>query len=208
VALGGDGVSEQANIVGNVYDKYGTKNPIARSLMKGFLKSVTQLYEHTTPKTVLEVGCGEGELAHHLLQSGHRPNEFQAVDISLTNVRTDLDELLFFRNASIYELPYDDKRFDLVVCCEVLEHLERPADGLAELARVARKAVLLSTPWEPVWRMMNVARFKYVSEFGNTPGHIQHFSRSGLIKLAKTKLQIIAKRTPLPWTVLLGEPLP
>lgn len=201
-------MTEQVNIVGNVYDKYATKNPIARSLMKGFLDAVTELYKQVAPKTVVEVGCGEGELAHRLLQSGHRPDEFQAVDVSLSHVRPDLDELLSFRNASIYELPYDDNRFDLVICCEVFEHLERPAEGLAELARVSRRAVLLSTPWEPVWRIMNLARLKYLSSFGNTPEHIQHFSRSGLINLAETKLKITAKRTPLPWTVLLGEPLP
>ena len=52
-----------------------------------------------------------------------------------------------------------------------------------------------------------MARGKYLADYGNTPGHIQHFSRSGLIKLAETRLKIVAKRTPLPWTVLLGEPL-
>jgi hypothetical protein len=94
----------------------------------------------------------------------------------------------------------------LVVCCEVLEHLERPAAGVAELARVARRHVLLSTPWEPVWRVMNMARGRYWRALGNTPGHIQHFSRRGLRSLADTRLRVSATRTPLPWTVLLGEP--
>jgi ubiquinone/menaquinone biosynthesis C-methylase UbiE len=155
---------------------------------------------------VLEVGCGEGKLADHLVRTGPRPDEFHAVDVALDRVPANIDPLVSFRSASIYELPYDDDRFELVVCCEVLEHLEHPARGLAELARVARRAVLISTPWEPVWRTMNVLRGKYVRELGNTPGHIQHFSRRGLIALARTRLTIVAKRTPLPWTVLLGEP--
>lgn len=200
-------MSDQANIVGNVYDKYETKNPIARMLMSGFLSSVTTLYQRVGAGTVLEVGCGEGKLADHLVKAGPRPEEFVAVDISLDRVREGLDPLIFFRNASIYELPYEDDRFELVVCCEVLEHLEHPAEGLAELARVAKRAVLISTPWEPVWRAMNMARGKYLGDWGNTPGHIQHFSRRGLISLARNRLKIVGKRTPLPWTVLLGEPL-
>ncbi|MCA9691003.1 MAG: hypothetical protein KC636_15460, partial [Myxococcales bacterium] len=91
-------------------------------------------------------------------------------------------------------------------CCEVLEHLEDPAAGLAELARVARGHVLLSTPWEPAWRAMNVARGRYLRALGNTPGHIQHFSRRGLLRLAQTRLDVVAVRRPLPWTVLLGTP--
>lgn len=200
-------MSEQANVVGNVYDKYESSNPIARLLMARFLRAVTGLYQRVAPETVLEVGCGEGKLADHLVKAGPRPEEFHAVDLELTQIKRGLDPLIFFRNASIYELPYEDDQFDLVVCCEVLEHLERPADGMVELARVAKRAVLISTPWEPVWRAMNMARGKYVREWGNTPGHIQHFSRAGLIALAQTRLKIVAKRTPLPWTVLLGEPL-
>ncbi len=200
-------MSPPVNIVGNVYDKYDTKNPVARLLMSRFLRAVTKLYRKAAPASVLEVGCGEGHLADHLVKAGPRPEEFHAVDVSLDQVRGDLDPLIFFRNASIYELPYDDDRFDLVICCEVLEHLERPEEGLAELVRVAKKAVLISTPWEPVWRAMNMARGKYLSDYGNTPGHIQHFSRRALVRMAKTRLEIIGKRTPLPWTVLLGEPL-
>src|SRR5690606_37782612 len=97
--------------------------------------------------------------------------------------------------------------FDVVVCCEVHEHLDEPARGLAEIARVARERVLISTPWEPVWRALNMARGKYLRDLGNTPGHVQHFSRADLRRLAATRLNIHEPRTPLPWTVILGAPL-
>jgi hypothetical protein len=48
-------------------------------------------------------------------------------------------------------------------------------------------------------------RLKYLAELGNTPGHLQHFSRSGLRRLVAAELQIVAERRPLPWTVLLGD---
>ncbi|MEX1368171.1 MAG: class I SAM-dependent methyltransferase [Nannocystaceae bacterium] len=194
------------NVVGNVYDKYGTSNPIARRLMQGFLDAVTQLYRVAQPTRVLEVGCGEGELAAHLWEVGPRPERFEICDVDLDRLRPDLPDALIARQASIYELPWPDDAFDLVLCCEVLEHLHDPGRGLAELARVARHHVLLSTPWEPVWRVLNMARGRYLGALGNTPGHVQHFGRRGLARLARTELRLVAQRTPLPWTVLLGTP--
>lgn len=196
------------NIVGNVYDKYGTRNPIARALMRGFLGAVTELYQGVAPESVLEVGCGEGVLAHHLITSEHRPKRFSACDLELSQLAPNLDPAIEFHEASAYELPHADSSFDLVLCCEVLEHLEEPDRAFAELARVARGAVLVSTPWEPLWRGLNMARGKYLSDLGNTPGHIQHFSKHGLKRLAERHLVLTARRDPVPWTMLLGTPRP
>jgi ubiquinone/menaquinone biosynthesis C-methylase UbiE len=192
--------------VGNVYDKYATKNPLARWLMNGFLREVTELYEQVGARTVLEVGCGEGHLAQHLFSREPRPDRFEACDLKLDHLATGLDPALGFREASIYELPWPEGSFDLVVCCEVLEHLKEPARGLRELARVSRRAVLLSTPREPLWRLLNLARGKYWSALGNTPGHVQHFSRDALERLVSPFMEIRQTRTPTPWTVLLGTP--
>lgn len=195
------------NIVGNVYDKYGTRNPVARLLMRGFLDAVTDLYCASAPTSVLEVGCGEGRLAQHLFTHGRRPERFVACDLDLGHLAPDLDAAIEVHEASIYALPWPDRSFDLVICCEVLEHLDDPRAGLAELARVTARRVLLSTPWDPVWRALNMLRGRYLGRLGNTPGHVQHFTRRGLERLASTQLRILERRTPLPWTILLGERL-
>ena len=197
---------EPANVVGNYYDKYASKNPVERALMGAFLRAVTGFYAQVAPATVLEVGCGEGHLAHHLVTSGPRPMRFVACDIELTAARTDLDGLIELRQASVYALPWGDASFDLVLCCEVLEHLHDPDRGLAEVARVARRAAIVSTPREPLWRAMNLMRGKYVRDLGNTPGHVQHFGRRDLRALVETRLRVVGVRSPIPWTVLLAEP--
>jgi ubiquinone/menaquinone biosynthesis C-methylase UbiE len=196
----------QANVVGNFYDKYGSKNPVERALMGGFLRAIQGFYGRVSPATVLEVGCGEGRLAQHLVTRGPRPMRFVACDVELTAARRDLDGLIELRQASIYALPFEDASFDLVVCCEVLEHLHEPERGLAEVARVAKRGVIVSTPREPLWRAMNMMRGKYLRDLGNTPGHVQHFSRRGLRALVETRLRVVDGRSPVPWTVLLGEP--
>jgi ubiquinone/menaquinone biosynthesis C-methylase UbiE len=195
------------NVAGNVYDKYGTRNPVARAMMRGFLRAVTELYAQVAPDSVLEVGCGEGHLAQHLVTSAPRPKRFVASDLDLSVAARGLDPLIELKEASAYELPFEDRSFDLVVCCEVLEHLHEPERGLGEAARVARRAVILSTPREPLWRVLNVARGRYLRDLGNTPGHVQHFSRRGLVRLAERRLRIVQQRSPLPWTVILGEPV-
>ena len=193
------------NVVGNAEAKYDHPNPIARRLVAGFKRAVGDLYLRTCPESVLEVGCGEGLLADSLIRL-RRPASFEACDVDLSRLAPGLDPGLSFQTASIYQLPHADRSVDLVLACEVLEHLEDPAAGLRELARVARRAVLISTPWEPVWRALNLARGRYVRALGNTPGHIQHFSRRALLRLAETRLRVVDVRRPLPWTVILGEP--
>lgn len=196
---------DPGNVVGNAEAKYASANPIARRLVAGFKRAVGDLYLQTCPESVLDVGCGEGLLADHLIRL-RRPRRFEACDVDLGRLAPGLDPAIEFRAASVYRLPHPDRSVDLVVCCEVLEHLHDPAAGLAELARVARGHVLLSTPWEPVWRLLNLARGRYVGALGNTPGHVQHFTRRALVRLAETRLRVVAVRRPLPWTVILGAP--
>lgn len=195
-----------STVIGNVYDKYRTRNPVARFLMNRFLAAASGLYALVESDSVLEVGTGEGLLADHLLRTCHRPSRFVATDLTIESIEKDLDPLIEFREASVYNLPFDDHSFDLVICCEVLEHLEAPSRGLAEVARVAKRAVLLSTPWEPVWRVLNFARGAYWSSLGNTPGHFQHFSRHGLLQFVAPHIVVSHVRRPVPWTVLLGRP--
>lgn len=192
--------------LGNSEAKYDARNPIARRLVAGFLDTVAGLIRAVRPASILEVGCGEGRLATELLARIEPPARFEIGDRSLAALPRDLDPRLSARQADVYALPHDDRSVDLVLCCEVLEHLEAPRTALFELARVARRAVILSTPREPLWRALNLARGRYVGALGNTPGHVQHFSRRGLVELVGLALDPVAVRTPIPWTVVLARP--
>jgi len=110
-----------------------------------------------------------------------------------------------FTRESIYELPRPAASVDTVVCLEVLEHLGDPEAGLRELARVTQRHVILSVPREPLWRLLNMARGAYLRDWGNTPGHLSHWSRKGFLRWASTVFDVVAVRCPIPWTIVLAK---
>jgi 2-polyprenyl-3-methyl-5-hydroxy-6-metoxy-1,4-benzoquinol methylase len=193
-------------LVGNVYDKFGSRNPLVRRLMRGFLQTVERNVERARPTSILEVGCGEGQLIGHLKQRFADVPRYAACDLSLDKLKPALTPGIEFKVASVYDLPYASRSFDLVVCCEVLEHLEEPSRALKELCRVSAHYLLVSTPEEPLWRALNLLRLAYWADWGNTPGHLQHFSRKSLEDLLSSEATILEISTPLPWIVALSEP--
>jgi 2-polyprenyl-3-methyl-5-hydroxy-6-metoxy-1,4-benzoquinol methylase len=100
-------------------------------------------------------------------------------------------------------LQFTDGEFDLVAATEVLEHVPEPERVLSEMSRVARAHLLVSVPREPLWRVLNVARGAYVRDLGNTPGHLNHWSRSSFESLLGRYGEVVQSRSPFPWTMLL-----
>jgi len=191
-------------VVGNLYDKYRTRNPLARVLMRRFLRTVAELTRGTAAQSVLEVGCGEGHLTQYLFQQ-LAPMHFAACDLSLERVEPSISRSIELCEASVYTLPYAARSFDLVVCCEVLEHLEFPERAVQEIARVSRQWALFSTPNEPFFRGMNLLRGAYLGSLGNTPGHLQHFSPASLRALVRETFVVSNMQTPFPWVVVLAQ---
>jgi SAM-dependent methyltransferase len=103
-------------------------------------------------------------------------------------------------------LPFADDTFDLVVAVEVFEHLPDPPAALAELDRVCRGHLIASVPFEPLWRMGNMARGRYLRDLGNTPGHVNHWSHRGFRSFVDGRFEVVEAARPLPWTMVLATP--
>ncbi|MCI0353262.1 MAG: class I SAM-dependent methyltransferase [Acidobacteriales bacterium] len=206
-------IVEDGVIAGNYYDKYGTKNPIARYLMNGFLESVSALVGEVNAANVHEVGCGEGNLSIFLAkrypQMRFRGSDFsrQVVDLARANAARE-GLTIDFRANSLYDLTRDADSADLIICCEVLEHLEDPRRALGIVSKLARKHLILSVPREPIWRVLNMARGKYLKDLGNTPGHLQHWSRRSFLRMVAGYAEVTRILTPLPWTMVLCKVKP
>lgn len=201
------GIKEDGIIVGNNYDKYNTKNPIAKKLMEGFSNSLSSLVEHVNPDTIHEVGCGEGVWVVKWNKQGikARGSDFseQVIRLAKSNAEANgLDSDIFAQN-SVYEVTKEKDTADLIVCCEVLEHLESPEVALKALKDLGCKHYIFSVPREPIWCGLNMIRGKYLMELGNTPGHIQHWSKNQFIELIGKYFQVDIVESPLPWTMVL-----
>ena len=201
------GLTENGIIIGNAYDKYGSKNPIVKRIMKGFHSTIDQFITQSSPTDIHEIGCGEGALTLNWSQQGikARGSDFskQVIEIARSNARKQNLSHTIFKPLSIYDLKAEEDNADLVVCCEVLEHIESPEAALESLQKVVQNHLIISVPREPIWRILNLLRGKYILKLGNTPGHIQHWSRKSFISLVSGYFTIIEAQHPLPWTILL-----
>jgi ubiquinone/menaquinone biosynthesis C-methylase UbiE len=196
-------VSESTTVpIGNAYDKYASPNPIERRLMASFMQRLDTSLPTVAPTRIFEVGVGEGEIAARI--SDRYPGAFVA---GLDLPDEGLAEHWRARHLSaafgdIAALPFPDATFELVLAIEVLEHVESPDAALREIARVANGDVVVSVPREPLWRVANMARGKYWSDLGNTPGHIQHWSRRDFVALVGRHFDVVSVHSPTPWTMV------
>lgn len=192
---------------GNFYDKYRSRNPIVQWMMSGFMEAFEQLVEESSAGRALEIGCGEGELSIVMARRGLEVAGCDIAPEAIAEARRRIaaagaevelwqQRLEDFQNTEKHAAP-------LVVCCEVLEHLDDPELGLEILSDLARPWLLCSVPREPIWRLLNMARAKYLRDLGNTPGHVNHWSRRGFENFVAKRFDIVHTRTPLPWTMLL-----
>lgn len=183
------------------YEKFQTRNPVARLTFGRFYHKLGTVIAGLGAVTALDAGCGEGETIERLKDV--LPANLVGFDINPDSVAFTARRFpgMTFSVEDIYRLPYAARSFDLVFCLEVLEHLERPVDALAELARVARSDLVISVPHEPWFQLGNLARGKYLRRWGDHPEHIQHWNARSLAPLLAAKTTIVAIHNSFPWLI-------
>lgn len=194
--------AEPIGPIGNHYDKYGSQNRIEKWMMDGFLSTLDRMVDGLEPKKVLEVGAGEGEILERLatrfpaasVQGIDLPDDDLAQEWARRGVTAEFGDATAMRFA--------DGEFDLVLAIEVLEHIPQPEKALREMARVVSGTVVFSVPFEPIWRAGNMARGRYIKQWGNTPGHVNHWNRWSFAKLVGQFFDVQEVDSPMPWTML------
>jgi ubiquinone/menaquinone biosynthesis C-methylase UbiE len=190
-----------ATPTGNTYDKYGSSNAIEQRMMRGFMRALDDMLAGLAPRRILEIGVGEGHVMSRVRERfpGVPLVGVDLPDEALSDEWKEQGLPCMFGDATT--LPFPDDSFDLVLAIEVLEHVPGPEVALGELARVCSGTFVASVPFEPVWRAGNVLRRRYVKDLGNTPGHVNHWTRWGFQKFVETKFHVQQTRSPLPWTM-------
>ena len=196
--------------------KYLTANPLKRELIARFDLRILQLLKQITDEnsymffgkniTLLDAGCGEGFIAEQIKQyfpkwdiTGVDGAE-EAVLLARKHIKS-----VDFGVGNLYSLDFTDRAFDIVVCSEVLEHLNDPKQALKELKRVSKTALLLTVPHEPWFRLGNLLSFHNVMRFGDPVDHINHWSFSGFRQFTTEVLDGFSCKYEMsfPWSICL-----
>ncbi len=191
------------------YRKHTSDNAIQRRLIDRFHRTLATIVTSRHPETMLDAGCGEGFVADVLLTAmpDVKITGFDVLEDSVKLARQ-RNPRATFSTGDIYAIDHPDNAFDLVYCCEVLEHLHEPDRALRELARVARNQVVLSVPHEPFFCLANAARGKNldVRPRGSDPDHRNFWSRQKFGEFASMCLDVETLTGSMPWTILVGSP--
>lgn len=187
---------------------YQSANPLAKMLINNFMHKLIELIQTVNAQKIFEVGSGEGYVAVHLANNGYfvHGGDYRAEAVQIAQNLAQQREVsgkTKFEVMDIYNYDFASVTTDLVVCCEVFEHLPDPTMALERIIETNADYFLFSVPGEPFWRIMNMLRFKYLKDLGNTPGHINHWTYGGFSRFLASKLEIIKCVKPLPWNMVL-----
>ncbi|MDQ5883425.1 MAG: hypothetical protein QG654_338 [Patescibacteria group bacterium] len=187
-------------------DKYKKANFIEKILLKNFFNTIKSIIPENI-KSVAEIGCGAGISTEKLRDFFTNQQTFFASDLDpeLVEMAKEKNKGVSFGVESIYDLNHTDGEFDLVFCLEVMEHLKEPEKALKEISRVTKEYVIISVPREPLWRILNMARGSYWKDLGNTPGHINHWSKRGVSKFISKEFKVLKVCSSTPWTIVLAQ---
>lgn len=197
---------EQKKLITDNLKKHTSKNPLQKYLINNFLKTLLKEAGKPKPQSVLDVGCGEG-FTLQKLRENKIGEKLVGIDFSdrAIQIGKKLNPGISLKPGTIYDIPFKDNSFDLVICSEVLEHLEHPEKALLELRRVTKKNCIISVPHEPWFMLANFLRGKNISRLGNDIEHIQHWSKDEINETVKKYLEVTAIKNPFPWTLLVAK---
>lgn len=186
--------------------EYHFKNCLKRYFYERFVQQLVACITAIAPRRMLDAGCGKGIVTYAAKQ--------QAPELAITGMDIDRRELAIAQQLNsgcnvvagdIRALPFASNQFDLVVCTEVLEHLEHPSLAIAELQRVSAHSLLLSVPHEPYFRLGNLLSGHYLSSWGNYPDHRQKWTKAQFVREVSQFLTVRQVWTPFPWTVVWAQ---
>lgn len=192
------------------YKKHANTNPIQKALIGNFYKQFFKMIKPLRPDSILDVGCGEG-FTLKKLEEKRIGKRAEGVDYSTDAIKIGkkIYPELALSKGDIYGLKYPDNSFDLVICTEVLEHLEDPVKAVNEMKRVSSKYVVFSVPNEPFFIMANFLRGKYLKNFGNHPEHINHWTMWGFESFLQSQgLTVVKSKHPFAWSLVLTKKQP
>jgi ubiquinone/menaquinone biosynthesis C-methylase UbiE len=148
---------------------YHSHNPIERWIWQRKLDSMRRMTMTIPHSNVLDIGCGDGGL----LETVNPKSHYTGVDISPTQLEYFRKNLPVIHEThpgkitlvqhDVTSLPFPSRSFDLVLVCDILEHVLDPKKVVGEIKRVLKTDghALFSIPNEPMWQMVRVLSLRW-----------------------------------------------
>ncbi|MCX6800755.1 MAG: methyltransferase domain-containing protein [Candidatus Diapherotrites archaeon] len=141
--------------------------------------------------SVLDVGCGRGELMSSLKSKGI---DVTGIDISDVALKEAAKNGLMVKKVDLDgRLPFKENSFDCVICVQVLMHVFNPEGLLVEMKRVSNKFVIINVPNHSYWRFrINFLLGNMPDVFSGRAAHIRFFNRKKIIQMiSDSELKVI-----------------
>lgn len=200
------------------YDKYTTKNKLKRKMISRFNSRISMIVRKSARRIltsrrkagssgklrVLDAGCGEGFMSRFILEKLNGKAEITGLEYTSEAIETakKMSSDIRYVQGDITAMPFETDSFDIVICTEVLEHLNEPDSALSELLRVSKDTLIISVPHEPWFCIGNLLALKNVRRLGNPIDHINHWGYSGFRKfLNEHSNQKWNMSRSFPWTI-------
>lgn len=188
------------------YQKYQTRNPLAKGLIGRFMNRVVTEIDQIRPERIIDLGCGEGLIAARVSTQPYI-EEYRGYDINPAAIAIARSRHpdLHFEVQDFLQMELEPGWADLTTCLEVLEHLPEPRMALERIYKSTARHALISVPWEPYFRVGNFLRGKYLRTLGNHPEHIQHFSKRSFELLVTQVFPSVQVSSCFPWLLAIAR---
>lgn len=176
------------------YENEAKEVPIFGSLREiSLAENIAQVLPRSFSNLV-DVGCGEGYLLY-ALQKRWKNAQYLGLDLTQGRIavtQKNVPSALLLRG-DVSHLPFPDKAFDIVICSELLEHMEAYLQVVEELLRITRKRLIITVPNElPLVKIMcPKCKTKHYYD-----GHVNYFTAEKLYSLfiQRKDVDIVALR--------------
>ncbi len=121
--------------------------------------------------TILDVGCGSGNISEKLILRGCKVYGIEISEDAVQKARGKMTDVIVGDIEGIEHLPWREKFFDIIILADVLEHLKNPLKVLLKLKSYLKDdgIFLISMPNIAFWRIrlaLLVGKFNYSQNGG------------------------------------------
>ncbi len=175
------------------YENEAEEVPIFGSIREiGLAENIIRVFPNKSFQRVIDIGCGDGYLLYKIREKLPQASLY-GLDVSHGRINTTKENVpsTFLLRGDVHFLPFPNNIFDLVICSELLEHVEYYTKMIDELIRISKGYIIISVPNE--LRLVRVmcprCKTKHYLD-----GHVHFFTDNKLKNIFQQRSDISIKR--------------